>query len=94
MNNGYDCRTIFLIYHLQSDILWTRLGILHHENGDVILIADNVVIHIHSELKQVDTYATFPYYSLTLTFFHASGDFCRLLINFANSLDPDQDRQN
>ena len=25
---------------------------------------------------------------------HASGDFCRLLITFANSLDPDQDRQN
>ena len=23
----------------------------------------------------------------------ASGDFCRLLITFANSLDPDQDRQ-
>ena len=27
-------------------------------------------------------------------YFHASGDFCRLLITFANSLDPDQDRQN
>ena len=26
--------------------------------------------------------------------FLASGDFCRLLIIFANSLDPDQDRQN
>ena len=26
--------------------------------------------------------------------FLASGDFCRLLITFANSLDPDQDRQN
>ena len=26
--------------------------------------------------------------------FHASGDFCRLLITFANSLEPDQDRQN
>ena len=25
---------------------------------------------------------------------HAGGDFCRLLITFANSLDPDQDRQN
>ena len=24
----------------------------------------------------------------------ASGDFCRLLITFANNLDPDQDRQN
>ena len=24
----------------------------------------------------------------------ANGDFCRLLITFANSLDPDQDRQN
>ena len=24
----------------------------------------------------------------------ASGDFCRLLIIFANSLDPDQDKQN
>ena len=23
----------------------------------------------------------------------ANGDFCRLLITFANSLDPDQDRQ-
>ena len=29
-------------------------------------------------------------------FYHflASSDFCRLLITFANSLDPDQDRQN
>ena len=26
--------------------------------------------------------------------FLASGDVCRLLITFANSLDPDQDRQN
>ena len=26
--------------------------------------------------------------------FPASGDFCRLLITFANSLDPDQARQN
>ena len=26
--------------------------------------------------------------------FHASGDFCRLLLTFANSLDPDQARQN
>ena len=26
--------------------------------------------------------------------FLASGDFCRLLITFANGLDPDQDRQN
>ena len=26
--------------------------------------------------------------------FLASDDFCRLLITFANSLDPDQDRQN
>ena len=24
--------------------------------------------------------------------FHAGGDFCRLLITFTNSLDPDQDR--
>ena len=29
-----------------------------------------------------------------LTLFLASGYFCRLLISFANSLDPDQDRQN
>ena len=28
-----------------------------------------------------------------LNFFHASGDFCCLLITLANSLDPDQDRQ-
>ena len=26
--------------------------------------------------------------------FLSSGDFCRLLITFANSSDPDQDRQN
>ena len=26
--------------------------------------------------------------------FLTSGDFCRLLITFANSLDPDQDQQN
>ena len=29
-----------------------------------------------------------------LTLFPASGDFCRLLITFANSLDPDQAQQN
>ena len=29
-----------------------------------------------------------------LNYFLTSGDFCHLLINFANSLDPDQDRQN
>ena len=28
-----------------------------------------------------------------LNFILASGDFCRLLITFANSLDPDQDKQ-
>ena len=27
----------------------------------------------------------------TVNSFFASSDFCRLLINFANSLDPDQD---
>ena len=31
---------------------------------------------------------------IVLTFYFAVGDFCRLLINFANSLDPDQARQN
>ena len=30
----------------------------------------------------------------TLISFLASGGFCRPLITFANSLDPDQDRQN
>ena len=30
----------------------------------------------------------------TLYSFPASGDFCRLLINFANSSDPDQNQQN
>ena len=29
-----------------------------------------------------------------LNYFLATGDFCHLLINYANSLDPDQDRQN
>ena len=29
-----------------------------------------------------------------INYFLASGDFCILLITFANSLDPDQDRQN
>ena len=29
-----------------------------------------------------------------LNSFPARGDYCRLLINFANSLDPDQARQN
>ena len=29
-----------------------------------------------------------------LNAFPATGDFCRLLITFANSLDPDQARQN
>ena len=30
----------------------------------------------------------------TSNYFYASGDFCCLLITFANSLDPDQDQQN
>ena len=30
----------------------------------------------------------------TIISFHVSGDFCRLLITFANSLDPDQEQQN
>ena len=29
-----------------------------------------------------------------LNSYHASGDFCHLIITFANSLDLDQDRQN
>ena len=29
---------------------------------------------------------------VVINFLLASGDFCHLLINFANSLDPDQDR--
>ena len=33
-------------------------------------------------------------YHIYLNSFPASGDFCRLLITFANSLDPDQARQN
>ena len=32
--------------------------------------------------------------SLVINAFLASVDFCRLLITFANSLDPDQDQQN
>ena len=39
-----------------------------------------------------------PQVSVSITIhinsFPASGDFCRLLITFANSLDPDQARQN
>ena len=33
-------------------------------------------------------------YLSSINTFLASGDFCRLLITFANSLDPDQARQN
>ena len=32
------------------------------------------------------------FYLLAINSFFASGDFCCLLITFANSLDPDQDR--
>ena len=32
--------------------------------------------------------------NFAISSFPASGDFCRLLIAFANSLDPDQARQN
>ena len=32
--------------------------------------------------------------AISVISFYASVDFCRLLIAFANSLDPDQDRQN
>ena len=32
--------------------------------------------------------------NLNHIYFLASGDFCRLLITFSNSKDPDQDRQN
>ena len=34
------------------------------------------------------------YVSMSANSSLASGDFCRLLITFANSLDPDQDQQN
>ena len=34
------------------------------------------------------------HYIHKFSYFHASGDFHRLLITFASSLDPDQDRQN
>ena len=37
---------------------------------------------------------TFLYLICKCNYFLASGNFCRLLITFANSLDPDQDRQN
>ena len=30
--------------------------------------------------------------STVINYFHAVGDFCHLLINFVNSLDPAQDR--
>ena len=36
----------------------------------------------------------FENYSIMIHSFLASGDFCFLLLTFANSLDPDQDRQN
>ena len=32
--------------------------------------------------------------NITFNSFLANGDFCRLLLTFANSLDPDQDRRN
>ena len=38
--------------------------------------------------------AAFDTSALGLTLFPISGDFCHLLITFANSLDPDQARQN
>ena len=44
-----------------------------------------VVHHINSEISGL---------AAGINSFHASGDFCLLLITFANSLDPDQDRQN
>ena len=31
---------------------------------------------------------------MAINYFLASGDFCRLLISFGNSLDPDWDQQN
>ena len=38
--------------------------------------------------------STFLGLIITLSYFQASGNFCHLLMAFANSLDPDQDRQN
>ena len=40
-----------------------------------------------AEISSVSTYPAF-------NSFLASGDFCRLLITFANSLDKDQDQHN
>ena len=67
------------------------LGMLHLENGGVILISDKEVIHMNFELKQVVIKAVCIHY--TFTFLYASGEFCCLLIALETSLDPDPERQ-
>ena len=41
--------------------------------------------------RKTESKQTFPMKILTLTSFLASGNFCHLLITFANSLNPDPD---
>ena len=39
-------------------------------------------------------FTSYKRFNLLLNSYHVRGDFCRLLINFANSLAQDHDRQN
>ena len=53
----------------------------------VILIPNNEVINIHFELKQVGGYLScMPVLHLNFNFFHASSDFCHLLITLQTVL--------
>ena len=45
-------------------------------------------------IKIPDLFSLLLAHLIKLNSFLASDDFCHLLITFANSLDPDQDRQN
>ena len=48
------------------------------------LLFEAMIVHKSNQALKVESFNSYL----------ASSDFCRLLIAFANSLDPDQDRQN
>ena len=62
---------------------WTEKGLIGLDTGTRL----KTCAFAKTQRHRLTFYFT-PFYNLTLNSFSASGDFCRLLITFANSLDP------
>ena len=81
-------------FYGETNLLFTKFHILNNHNSIHIYrhikFSDREIVYIGSpcnnDLRHMHMHKAFFYYFL------ASDDFCRRLITFANSLDPDQDR--